>query len=85
MGYFQTKDGAVLSRDILPIRDSKTYVITVSTPDYWIEVLESGEEKGSVPNYVLENVSDIKEVCKSLAKKTINELSPYLTEAGNKI
>lgn len=83
MGYHETKDGDIVSWDILLIRNGKKYVITVSASEYWAELQKDGEAEGCTPDYLMENVSDIKTVCKRLAAKTIDELSPYLTEAEN--
>lgn len=82
MGFYREKDNGLLSRDILLNRDGKDYVITVSTPEYWKAVQDSGEEEGSSPHYVMDNVSEVDEVCKKLAEISTEELTPFLTESS---
>jgi hypothetical protein len=80
MDYHKTKNGDIVSWDILLVGNGKTYVITVSTLKYRAELQMNGDTERCTPDYLMENVSDIKTVCKRLATKTIDELSPFLTE-----
>lgn len=65
----------IVARDISFIRDGRSYIISVCTDEFEKLLNGNGDRE---PYLVLGDISDIDEVCRQLAQKDLEELSPYL-------
>ena len=75
----------IMARDLMISLDSKHYIITVGTPQYLAD-LKSHHRRLDASSefdekiYILDDVSDVSELCRKLLRIPFEDLSPYLVE-----